>query len=798
MNVLVVGKFVSAPTDAEDVRHSIPLQQKSERSISNQQRQYTIESHGDVISAGHHQCRFNKLFDKDTSLETTYEKVCRPLVESFTRGFNTAVLFLSQQDDTPVNNFLKGEWLIFVNFTSNITTSDDAETIRDMFAPDSKGLRTTETSDMGWIIRNLSTTQVKNSSACISAFQMAFAERETDPNRRSRSCFCFHVALTQGDIQASFRVITLPTAECLLIDPARARLTHGTHVVQGPVSFRRLVSTLTSQDTKMQTSEIIDSSVITRLIGDTLGNNCQTAVIALIRDIQLPLLPEFIELCSELRQKIRNFPVQNTSSLRGLADVYRSAILAQKTSTSGLLQGMGLMSGQDHDIETKFVESNLEILKLKDINAKYDQRLTASKNEMDTLANEKKQLITELLDSEEERLLLTKTMLEMQLAHVNQQGESQKRENDNASLEQELDILQNEAANLREKLVESKNDIASLEVELEKKQREVAALKGGTLALDEEFSLKLRSKISKIVKSKIKLLEERDALTREIVALEGHPQDPTAYSQATKTSVDNTKSEAEEILGMILQRTRIESKEHDMSVHEDTQPSTTTKSQSSLKYSDAQQQSQFNQLKAELTALQEEMKILQQENKRMSSTHDSFIQDQRKRIEKHIKNTTAWMANHLSLSPNESLAEMKALFEETTEEERHSLKTRRLQRLLGIYRSLRIICEENEVPVPSSERFEDAQLLESAEIARLRIALRKVHSLYSSKPSTNAEGNPSTSGDDLKVFTLEVQRKLEDERSRLLVAMTRAEQKIKVMENFIRTKLKAKAKAKPG
>lgn len=26
---------------------------------------------------------------------------------------------------------------------------------------------------------------------------------------------------------------------------------------------------------------------------------------------------------------------------------------------------MGLMSGQDHDIETKFVESNLEILKLK-------------------------------------------------------------------------------------------------------------------------------------------------------------------------------------------------------------------------------------------------------------------------------------------------------------------------------------------------------------------------------------------------------------------------------------------------
>lgn len=55
-----------------------------------------------------------------------------------------------------------------------------------------------------------------------------------------------------------------------------------------------------------------------------------------------------------------------------------------------------------------------------------------------------------------------------------------------------------------------------------------------------------------------------------------------------------------------------------------------------------------------------------------------------------------------------------------TEEERHSLKTRRLQRLLGIYRSLRIICEENEVPVPSSERFEDAQLLESAEVCSIQ------------------------------------------------------------------------------
>ena len=49
-------------------------------------------------------------------------------------------------------------------------------------------------------------------------------------------------------------------------------------------------------------------------------------------------------------------------------------------------------------------------------------------------------------------------------------------------------------------------------------------------------------------------------------------------------------------------------------------------------------------------------------------------------------------------------------------EEQLQRKTLRLRRLLGVYRNLRCMCEDNDLPVPRSDRFEEAELDEPAEV----------------------------------------------------------------------------------
>ncbi|EGD72362.1 hypothetical protein PTSG_00382 [Salpingoeca rosetta] len=832
MNVLVVGRLVSGGSGGRD---------------AGQRTRGRIEAHGDSISAGHEQCRFNRLFDAATPIDTVYHKVCRPIVKSFTRGFNTALILLDQGSDAHVTASLTGSGDgpgadasggrgLMQHFIQDIFAylSDEqaflmtvssfevyAEQVRDMLAPEAKGLRVVETPDAGWTIRDISTNQVRGAGACMAAFKTAFAERTSDSAKRHRSCFCFHINLSQGDMRAVCRIVVLPVVDAVVADPTRARLTHGAHVVQGPVACARLIEAHASQDMRHQLPDIVDSSIMTRLIADTMGNNCQTAAIAHIQETMTAQLPEYLRLCVHLRQ-IKNYPVQNQSNLRGLVESFRATMLSLKNSTSGLLRDMGLSGGEEHDAETKLVESNLEILKLKDLNSKFNNRLQTAQATIAREEAERKDLTAQLLDSEEERLLLTKAMLEMQLEHAQTTADAEKRAHEDksriSSLEEDLDASVAREEQLQQTIADLQDNVTALEGELESRQREIASLKSGTLALDEDFSIRLRAKIATLVKSKMKLLQDRDALAEQIVTLEGHPHDPAAFKKATQTAVNNTEKQGEEIASMILQRTRIESKDGDVQAVSTTdttnKPSSSSSSlQATLRPRNAAaKERRVEELRQELRSVQQELELLQKENKRMATAHDAFVRDHRKRLEKHVKEFSTWMtknnaggdgSDRMKQELDQTLQDQAATYQQEVNELRARMETTekqllqrsaRLRRLVGVYRGLRDLCEENDLPVPSAHRFEEAQLDENAEIIRLRKALRGAHAL---SLATSGGGKGQADGkaaDALTTFTSQIQRKLEDERSQLLVSMARAEQKIKVMEEFIRTRLKPKKK----
>lgn len=811
-----------------------------------------IETHGDSISAGHEQCRFNRIFGITTATEQLYHKVCRPLVKSFTRGFNTCLYLLDQSDDQNASATLTGSGdqgdgglIQFLVHDLFALISDEqtflmtvasfevfAEQVRDLLAPDAKDLRLVETPQQGWTVRDISTTQVRNASACVSAFKTAYSERLHDPTKRQRSCFVFHINFSQGDVQAWCRIVVPPVADAIVADQTRARLTHGSHVVQGPGALSTFISTLASKDERHQLPDAVDASAMTRLLGETLGHNCQAAVIAHMREEHKPTLPSYLRLCNQLR-KIRTFPVLNQSSLRGLVESFRSAVLALKNSTSGLLRDMGLSSGEEHDVETKLVESNLEILKLKDMNAKLNDRLQTAKSRHTGAQQQIKSLNEELLNSEEERLLLTRALLQMQRDHTQQEMAAEKQAQEDAtrisSLEEDLDAAVAKQSELQQTISELKDHAAAVEGELEGRIREINSLKGGTLALDEEFSIQLRAKIATLVKAQIKIIRERDALTQQIVALEGHPQDSKAYKKATEAAVRSTKDQGDEVANMILRRTRVESKEGKAELERLKLSSAAKSTDATMAKSQARATANANataagagsnrriaELEQELAIAREETEQLQKENKRMASTHDAFIRDHRKRLENHVQEFAALSSKRnkgqravetIVETVEDALKDHSDLFQQETAElqarlvsveEQLQRKTLRLRRLLGVYRNLRCMCEDNDLPVPRSDRFEEAELDEPAEIARLRKALRDMHSistaLHSGSSSSNTSSNSNLSLESINAFTSKIQRRLEDERSQLLVSMARAEQKIKVMEEFIRAKLKGRGK----
>ena len=51
-----------------------------------------------------------------------------------------------------------------------------------------------------------------------------------------------------------------------------------------------------------QLPDAVDASAMTRLLGETLGHNCQAAVIAHMREEHKPTLPSYLRLCNQLRK----------------------------------------------------------------------------------------------------------------------------------------------------------------------------------------------------------------------------------------------------------------------------------------------------------------------------------------------------------------------------------------------------------------------------------------------------------------------------------------------------------------
>eukprot|EP00056_Hartaetosiga_gracilis_P003862 m.68167 g.68167 ORF g.68167 m.68167 type:complete len:112 (+) comp11608_c0_seq8:848-1183(+) len=57
----------------------------------------------------------------------------------------------------------------------------------------------------------------------------------------------------------------------------------------------------------LQAWNLKNASMLTKLIGDVFGDNCQTAVIAHLNSVSKTALPKYLQLCSKM-QKVHRIP----------------------------------------------------------------------------------------------------------------------------------------------------------------------------------------------------------------------------------------------------------------------------------------------------------------------------------------------------------------------------------------------------------------------------------------------------------------------------------------------------------
>eukprot|EP00056_Hartaetosiga_gracilis_P003861 m.68146 g.68146 ORF g.68146 m.68146 type:complete len:793 (+) comp11608_c0_seq6:90-2468(+) len=789
MDLLVVGRVVGGEDGGGDV---------------------DAEVQGNVAMYGHKRCHFRHVFSATDSNKKVFSKVCVPMVEPFVMGYNTAVVFVGAAN-TNWRGILSGEKGLVPEYIEEVFNSlnDEkaftvsvcayeilGERVRDLFASTFTDLRVIDTVEEGWVPKDISTHQVRAASSCINLFKKAFSERITAKQTADKAAFVFRMLIVQGDVRSHCKIVVLPSAEALVSDPTRGRLTDGSTILKGPLAFFDLIAGLSAKSMTMAWN-LKNASMLTKLIGDVFGDNCQTAVIAHLNSVSKTALPKYLQLCSKM-QKIRNFPVVNLTTIRLLLEAYRVAVKDIKGSSSSIFQMLNI-DGDVKDVEGKLFDFNVKLLKLQDENGKLNDRLVLEKKKTQKLEEEVKVLNTQLLREEEDKLLVSKALLSVHEKNNVLQLQAEKLEHMAAHNIEELKDQLGSGEQKQEEFVHTVESLQmrvdELEDQLRKRDEQL-----GINVLDENFSVALRAKISKLVKSKIALIKERDMLVEQVVAMKGHPRSHEEFVKTTQAAVEGVEREGEEFDRLIENRT---SKTNMQAARVKDSSSSSTSTQRAK----GENSRQLKEMDREMRILRKKMQQLEQEKAAMHEQNKMFIASNQRKLTQALINLEIWMETDVNSLNSNGIRDLKRKFKNSREllEESHkeelalyeknvsSLNSQikdmetNIARMNAAHKALRDLCESNNFPVPSLARIEETHVEETEEVVRLRRELLTMQQMkWGGEKNNNSKDKAAY---DLAVFTESTQRKLEEERSQLIAAKAKAEKKLQLMEEFIRKRL---------
>lgn len=155
-------------------------------------------------------------------------------------------------------------------------------------------------------------------------------------------------------------------------------------------------------------------------------------------------------------RNVSNYPIVNDGKALGLCHRFRLEAQAARLSGRG---GYGDGNQKLIELEKKLIEDNLDKMRNADDKQKMAQKLSALREKYNEIVRQKAELQQELIRSEEEKLEVSKALVELQI--------------ENTRL---MEIIQNEKYDMNNKLLNAESDMLSMNVREEKALKTIQEL----------------------------------------------------------------------------------------------------------------------------------------------------------------------------------------------------------------------------------------------------------------------------------------------------------------------------------
>ena len=248
-------------------------------------------------------------------------------------------------------------------------------------------------------------------------------------------------------------IVDLPGCEILNEDPEALRVKQGSTMNRGIQALNTLMRELSTNPHGDHV--FYEGSTVTQLLRDSFGGNSLTMGIFNVQygdPIGSTLALRAMKRC----QSIMNFPVINDNRTIGLLRKYRIE-LASNQAVSG---GSATRVGGDYadgfnlkiaELEKKLIEENLERIKYTEEKQKLIARMQEMKGKFNDLVQSKADLQSELISSEEEKLKVSKALIELQIENTRLQ-----------------EIISNGQFDINTKLLHAENDMLEFNLKEER------------------------------------------------------------------------------------------------------------------------------------------------------------------------------------------------------------------------------------------------------------------------------------------------------------------------------------------
>ncbi|ELT95507.1 hypothetical protein CAPTEDRAFT_226630 [Capitella teleta] len=472
---------------------------------------------------------FQHLFWQEATNADVFSPSIEPLVDLFMAGFNTCLIITGETGAGKAHSFVGDSQsglmqMIIENLFSKMSKDErfmyDSRTdnhkavqiqaceiynelVKDLLqvpGVSNDYLDVEDTATKGPYVRNLLKKNVGHASEGTNFLRQAWERRTrtpTDfgPSSIHSSIICYlelSVMTKESSIPNKSRltVVVTPGIEKLSEDSNNIRLREGPNLSKSLVSLSQLVTALANQPFPDRFINYTESR-LTYLLRDELGGNCKTRVLFCLK--QKPdstSLAAGLRFCTQLAQ-VKNFPILNDPFAQQLITQWRARVLHFQNQI-GLAAGLS-DTGKVHDIQDELRRIQTENLGLKDKNERLHQKLEDLQGKFGNLASSKTDLSTQLLMTEEEKLKVSKTLVEMQIENnkLKEEGEEAKYDLTNRILQLENALMEKEGE--LERFQRSEHSAKERLSELEKDRKDLAdeyvALKSNYLALNKDHGI---------------------------------------------------------------------------------------------------------------------------------------------------------------------------------------------------------------------------------------------------------------------------------------------------------------------